>query len=346
GYVAPDSGLDITIIHGVVTPESSISDVHYASNDDLANDFESEVELSFKSDSKTWVGSWTFTVFSDAVVEGIERAVISASAVVNDSDDPVVLLFSSGDEAEVDAPFFYIVDKNSIKLSYSCGEDEGEVRENDTVTCSVSAIPSVVGDSVSSFSDNLETISIVHSLSADCGTSAVCADASDFNTPFTSVVVLTRQEGQPEIFTGEWGFTVNLDEVVEVTELAKIHASSFKFNDVTLNTIMIEPSDSDSVHEFEIKDATEVQYTYECSSGNFMEGSSVSCTATIKNLADNVPDVTLTVAISDCNEPDQAISSKKYCAAAADFDSIPESVTFVISDNGIRTATWTAKIET
>src|SRR5690606_12823431 len=299
-----------------------------------------------KSDSKIWVGSWTFTVFSDAVVEGIERAVISASAVVNDSDDPVVLLFSSGDEAEVDAPFFYIVDKNSIKLSYSCGEDEGEVRENDTVTCSVSAIPSVVGDSVSSFSDNLETISIVHSLSADCGTSAVCADASDFNTPFTSVVVLTRQEGQPEIFTGEWGFTVNLDEVVEVTELAKIHASSFKFNDVTLNTIMIEPSDSDSVHEFEIKDATEVQYTYECSSGNFMEGSSVSCTATIKNLADNVPDVTLTVAISDCNEPDQAISSKKYCAAAADFDSIPESVTFVISDNGIRTATWTAKIET
>src|SRR5690606_30006089 len=274
GYVAPDSGLDITITHGVITGISS--DFHYANEDDLEDGFDSSVELSFENASKTWVGSWTFTVFSDAVVEGIERAVISASAVVNGSDDPVVLLFSSGDEAEVDAPFFYIADKNSIKLSYSCGEDEGEVRENDTVTCSVSAIPSVVGDSVSSFSDNLETISIVHSLSADCGTSAVCADASDFNTPFTSVVVLTRQEGQPEIFTGEWGFTVNLDEVVEVTELAKIHARSFKFNDVPLNTIMIEPSDSDSVHEFEIKDATEVQYTYECSSGNFMEGSSVS----------------------------------------------------------------------
>src|SRR5690606_3908507 len=166
---------------------------------------------------------------------------------------------------------------------------------------------------------------------------------------FTSAVVLTRQEGQPEIFTGEWSFTVLPDEVVEVTELAKIHARSFKFSDVLLNTIMIEPSDSDSVHEIKINDATGVDYAYECSSGEFNEGSSVSCTATIKNLADNVLDVTLTVAISDCNEPDQAISSKEYCAAAAaaaaDFDSIPESVTFVISDNGIRTASWSAKIK-
>src|SRR5690606_6660235 len=79
-----------------------------------------------------------------------------------------------------------------------------------------------------------------------------------------------------------------------------------------------------------------------------VEGSTVSCTATTINaVAANVPDITLAVAISDCNEVGQAGSSNKACADSKDFgESLESSVTFVISDNGIRTATWTAKIET